>query len=729
MGHRSDLLELSPAVLTALANAGLVKRAQREVEQGKLAEPEVDDDGGVTVRCDDGSVVTLPPNSGIDGTCTCGANGLCRHRLGAVLRYQAWAAAAPVPAADTPVVETAPDGDAGASPETSVVPAATETSETVEGTDGPALPDIGDRALAEALPARTLTTAAALRRKGYLATVRPAGPDEDEPCTVELGTTTVRFLVGADLRYARCGCTRRSGCEHVALAAWAVQEARRSGDAEQSEIVVGVGLSETPAGTATVATADTAPADAVADLVAIVLRDGLANVGPTLALRLATTRRLAERASHGWVVYLVDRLADLHAAQERRAATNIGAETLDVLAGLMARYRATRAVGGGSLPAALVLGTDERSQTPLSQLRLTGLGASVRPGDEPGSCRVEVVLVDPSSATVLLARRTFRPPAPDTNAVPTAGGVAAPTAVVAVDGPTAARRSIVKGVNVGVLATGNLVSNAAVRRADRVVEFRVGGLRRTSVVGGGTTIDRFAAAGLVTEPDAIVAAWAARPPRLLRPLLATDNVVAIPIAAVAGAFFDPAEQRVEALIETPGGSEVVLRSVYRDVAPGAPAALARFAAAGSAGFVVGRATVIDGGVVVEPMLLASDTSVVPDLAPLDDTARAALAALPVGRSSGETSSVAEAVLAEAVLAEAAAALAELTVEGCASPHRWAQAATQTADSLRRAGLRNLADRLAAVVSEATRQRWGPADTALAQAWADAAIAVSVGRER
>ena len=55
MNRREDLLELTPQALTALANAGFVKRAQREVAAGQLPTLTIDDQGVVTAVFDDGA--------------------------------------------------------------------------------------------------------------------------------------------------------------------------------------------------------------------------------------------------------------------------------------------------------------------------------------------------------------------------------------------------------------------------------------------------------------------------------------------------------------------------------------------------------------------------------------------------------------------------------------------------------------------------------------------------
>lgn len=743
--RRDDLLALTPAVLGSLSNAGLVKRAQREFAAAAPPTVEIDEEGTLRVTLADATVVAFPAGSGIEGRCPCAATGVCRHLIAAVLGYQAVVGPEPStsPAPTEPAVEVAVETE-------SVVEV--DENET-SGMRGHRLPVLEDAALADVLAARTLASARAARRQGYLATVHPAaGPDGT--VVVELGTTTVRFLVGADLRYVRCDCTARRSCQHVALALWAVQEAARvlptedvpaagvpAEDAPPGAVAVEVtappgpatlpreptrsagppvadpvtGPVRRPVTGSTVASVprdDREPADAVSGVVALVLREGLTNVGATLAVRLEVARRLAERADHGWIVFLLDRLAELHDACARRAADDLNGASVAVLAGLVARHRAA-AHEPAPLPRSVLLGTGERSQTALSQRRLVGLGASVSAGDEAGSVEVEIALADTASSTLLVARRQFRP-GPD-----------------GIDGPAVARRTLVPGVRVGALAVGDVVTNAAVRRADRVIEFRRGGLRRTALVPGTPALDRLAAAGVLCAPPEFEQRAAARPVRLLRPLLATEDLVAIAITDVYEAVFDAAEQCVAAIVEVSGGAAAELRVQHRDVAPGALGALAAFVAEPAPQFVVGRATMRDGMVRIEPTLLGGATLVVPDLTPLDDVGRAALAALPaarVGRPGGP---------AEQALAEAVSLLGELALEGTMAAERWTVLAAAGADALHRCGMAVLAQRMRALVDAVRGQpeasTGGPdglgGPEAVAQRWADVAIAVSVGRER
>lgn len=75
------------AALVLLANKGLYRRAQRDVEVGKIAITAVEPDG-LLVNAD-GDVVRIDARGPKFAACTCSAPGICRHRLAAVLFAQA----------------------------------------------------------------------------------------------------------------------------------------------------------------------------------------------------------------------------------------------------------------------------------------------------------------------------------------------------------------------------------------------------------------------------------------------------------------------------------------------------------------------------------------------------------------------------------------------------------------------------------------------------------------
>jgi hypothetical protein len=171
---REDFRRLTPEALAALANWGLVKRAQREPFP-QLTEG-VD---GLTAVFPDGTECFFASTQPAAlGRCSCGAAGWCRHRIGAILACA--------------------DADNSDSAEEFVAI---------------------DLAQVEKLLGRLLWNKALAQKKRGL-TLEVLGP----PWQVRLPGCTVRFLLGAEAGYCKCDCELNGACEHWALAAWAVNE-------------------------------------------------------------------------------------------------------------------------------------------------------------------------------------------------------------------------------------------------------------------------------------------------------------------------------------------------------------------------------------------------------------------------------------------------------------------------------------------------------------------------
>lgn len=85
---RPELLELTPQALTALSNAGFVKRSLKELENGNV--PEISHKNGALIATFSDGVRTQLANGQAlkEAQCSCGASGMCRHRVMLVLSYQ-----------------------------------------------------------------------------------------------------------------------------------------------------------------------------------------------------------------------------------------------------------------------------------------------------------------------------------------------------------------------------------------------------------------------------------------------------------------------------------------------------------------------------------------------------------------------------------------------------------------------------------------------------------------
>ncbi len=350
MTTREDLLHLSPEALAHAANAGIVKRAQRELAAGSRPQLTLDDQGVLEARFDDGTLTRWPSAVPIaDVQCSCGASGICRHRVIAALAFREQAIEAP-----------------GAPP-------------TIEAKD---VAEASDQALAAVVPASLLALAQAQREAGLNVELRRRAAGE--PCdTARLPSATVRFWAGAALEAARCDCIRASACEHVALGVWAFRAGAAIG-ARALRLDVRLGAE------AAHQAIDRAAFD---ELVAAVLRHGVTQGPAPLAQALSAARAASAQAP--WLAGVVADLEAWAEAWTRRSALYEAADGVDLLAELALRC----AAADRPAVAAAALGLGQAGETPLDRLRLVCLGARTQRDGE--ARRSTLVMADLDTGTRL----------------------------------------------------------------------------------------------------------------------------------------------------------------------------------------------------------------------------------------------------------------------------------------------------------------------------------------
>jgi hypothetical protein len=325
----------------------------------------------------------------------------------------------------------------------------------------------------------------------------------------------------------------------------------------------------------------------------------------------------------------------------------------------------------------------------MDQARLVSLGARV--ADDGAGRLVELFLADPRAGSVLVLERRF--------------------AAEPATGAALAAREVAAGVAVGALAAGQLVSRRVRRLANRRIAL---GTARgvTSVLPAAGEWDRLPEPVLVPDLARFIRAPLERPPRLLRPRVAATGVHVLPVLSVDGAGYDPGQQLLFARVAVPGGVALAVRR-HRAAAGSALEALAAALAGGS-----GRVRFLSGtvrrrpwGVEIEPLGVLADRLVVPDLA-----APGAPLEAEIGRA-GQP---------DDPLLGAVEALRSCLREGCHQGLRglapgWAASAVAAAERLGELGLRELSERLRALLDAVRAGRSGAGWDAAAPAWRSAAI--------
>ncbi len=354
---RTDLVALTPDDLAELANRGLLKRAQKEIEvQPPTYGVEESADQTVIVRWNDGAVCTLPPSTVLsDRQCTCSATSICRHLVGAVLAYQQWITT------ETPLPAVATSWNPG---------------------------QIADSQLDAYFKKSALTQIRQQYSAGQvIELLRSAKP----MARFHTLAHTVRFLVPEDLRYTRCDCTETAPCRHVPMAIWAFRELAE----EKTSGLVETGVPPT------------IPENLLTDLetgLATLLEVGFAGLS---SARIARLRRLETQCRNAYLIWPAEILAELLQEYERynqRDARFSATQAVEHIAELCMRIDAITHQPA-NLPQLFVRGSQTDRVSEVGSARLIGLGCGVVPHRR--SVRMINYLQDSASGEIVVIARDF----------------------------------------------------------------------------------------------------------------------------------------------------------------------------------------------------------------------------------------------------------------------------------------------------------------------------------
>lgn len=535
--RRPDLLELSTDALIALANAGFVKRALKELDEGRMPRIEELDDGAVRAHYDDGQHATLAVGRSLrEAVCSCPASGLCRHRVTLVLAYQRWVQdAARANAADAPVsdaTDAVADQPGDSTPEIDAAPQRWTPAE------------FDDAAIAAGFPAATIDLAT------RLAAARPvialqAGFGDNAP-NARLPMCSVRFFSRSSLLHARCDCRQGSGCEHVVLAVWAFRQWQASRDANAEATLE---LQPRQHGERADAVGFDAQAQALREeLGRLCLRlwmDGSSQSPLLLEAPFESLRQRCAQLGWSWVLASLQRLQDLLIAQHARSTRFDPLQLLDAVAECTARVDAARHAGRARadaglapLPASQILGIGVKGEVALDHLRLVSLGAQCWQDQEAEGVRV--LFADPDTQSVTVLERQW--PRADAGA---ASG-ATPTALMA-------RR--IAGQTLRQFASGQVVTRGAKRRANGVIDIAAGA-RQTNVLPlAPQSWDQLRAPLRQPGARALSAHLRRALPDFVRPPQAIEHLHVLPVDAVLDWGWDAAEQTLRARLRSGGEND------------------------------------------------------------------------------------------------------------------------------------------------------------------------------
>ncbi|MBY7301965.1 SWIM zinc finger family protein [Escherichia marmotae] len=500
---RPELLELTPQALTALSNAGFVKRSLKELENGNI--PEISHESGTLIATfSDGTRSQLANGQALkEAQCSCGASGMCRHRVMLVLSYQRLCA----------------------------TPQPTEKAE-----EWP--PAIWLEELTT-LPTATHKRAQSLVAKGITIELFCA---PGEIPSARLPMSDVRFYSRSSIRFARCDCIEGTLCEHVVLAVQAFVQAKAQ-QAEFSHLLWQM-RSEQIASNDDPFASDEGKAcrKYVQQLSYALWLGGISQPLIHYEAAFSRARQAAEACNWRWVSESLRQLRASVDAFHARASHYHAGECLRQLAALNSRLASAQemvrrdCVGEvPPMPWRTVVGAGIAGEAKLDHLRLVSLG--MRSWQDFQQYGLRIWFTDPDTGSILHLSRSW-PRSEQENA------------------PAATRRLFT--FQAGALAGGQIVSQAAKRSAEG--ELLLGTRNRLSSVVP-LSPDAWQMLSAPLRQPGIVALreyLRLRPPVSVRPLNQVDNLFILPVAECISLGWDSSRQTLDAQVISGEGEDNML---------------------------------------------------------------------------------------------------------------------------------------------------------------------------
>ncbi|MGO8752858.1 MAG: SWIM zinc finger family protein, partial [Thermoguttaceae bacterium] len=346
---RSVLKSVDDEALASLANKGLLRRAQKDLESSPPAIVSVEE-GRVRVRVADATVVVVELPSKC--TCSCPATGICRHTLSALvyLRDSPELAACDGPVQSTLFDEETADAAAGSDAEPIAAPAPSPAE---------VLADLSDKELQKWAGKALVRKALKILAAGLPVEIEAAGS-----LVVRFPTRniTCRWIPSGGLLGLICSCQAENVCEHAvtAILAYQVSLGKRQITVEQAALTESAGAPRTRS--------------EVLASVGTVLREmlslGLARLSAATAQRLTTLAVSAHGVDLPRLERVLKSLADEVQLALRRDAQSSAAN----LVAQAARVEPLRTALTKSASATLV-GQHRTQYYDVGQITLTGVGA------------------------------------------------------------------------------------------------------------------------------------------------------------------------------------------------------------------------------------------------------------------------------------------------------------------------------------------------------------------
>ncbi|EOQ58954.1 MULTISPECIES: SWIM zinc finger family protein [Escherichia] len=551
-----ELLELTPQALTALSNAGFVKRSLKELENGNI--PQISHENGTLIATfSDGTRSQLAGGQALkEAQCSCGAIGMCRHRVMLVLSYQRLCA----------------------------------TSQPTEKEEewNPAI------WLEEltTLPTATHKRAQSLVAKGITIELFCA---PGEIPSARLPMSDVRFYSRSSIRFARCDCIEGTLCEHVVLAVQAFAQAKTQ-QAEFTHLIWQM-RSEHVASNDDPFASDEGKAcrQYVQQLSQALWLGGISQPLLHYEAAFSSAQQAAERCNWRWVSESLRQLRASIDASHARASHYHAGECLHQLAALNSRLNCAQEMArrdGVSevppMPWRTVVGAGIAGEAKLDHLRLVSLG--MRCWQDFQQYGLRIWFSDPDTGSILHLSRSWSRSEQE-------------------KAPAATRRLFT--FQAAALAGGQIVSQAARRSAEG--ELLLGTRNRLSSVVP-LSPDAWQMLGAPLRQPGIVALreyLCQRPPACIRPLNQVDNLFILPVAECLSLGWDSSRQTLDAQVISDEGEDNVL-TLSLPASTSAPFAVERMASLlqqqdDPVCLVSGFVSFVEGQLTLEPRVMMTQT--------------------------------------------------------------------------------------------------------------------------
>ena len=559
MVSRPELLELTPQALTALSNAGFVKRSIKELDTGNVPALSQKEDGTLCATFSDGTRTQLASGQSLrEASCSCGASGMCRHRVMLVLSYQR--------------------AHSGVN--------AQEQQDDERWNPGQWLEELST------LPELIRRRAQQLADKGLVIALS-CTPGETP--AARLPMNDVRFYSRSSLGFARCDCIAGSLCEHIALAvqAFAGAQAQQPGF---THLLWHLRSHKTRASDGPFDTPDGEQCrQSIRQLSTLMWQSGISQPAVSYDAAFTRAQRAAEVMDWRWVSTALTQLRAGIDAFQQRASHYHPHRVMMQLAGLNARLdsaafmaQLARENVAPPLPWPTIIGPGVAGETPLDHLRLVSLG--MRCWQDNYRYGLRVWFSDPDTGSILHLSQSW------------------PLAEQA-QSPAWQRR--LSGFQAGTLAGGQVIAQAARRNAHGGV---ILGSRPRTNGSVPLTPDAWRLLDAPLRQPGVAALrdyLRQRPPACVRPLNQGDNLFILPVESCLALGWDPARQTLDARVVSGDGEDNILQ-LSLPACASAPYAIERMATLlqqenDPIQMVSGSVSISGGTLIMEPLIMMSST--------------------------------------------------------------------------------------------------------------------------